>query len=114
MPNGQIDKEETLPKPSKKIVMQQKPKPPIWLWGLIAVGVALIAFVAVQAISSKSTPPPPPLATGGPALQVDKENLDFGSVTLGQTVEAKFDVTNVGDQPLRFTQKPYVEVVEGC
>jgi hypothetical protein len=103
-----------LPKPSKKVVAQQKPKTPIWLWGLIAAGVAIIAFVVIQAASSNSTPPPVPLVTGGPALQVDKEKVDFGDVTLGQTVEAKFEVTNVGDQPLRFTKKPYVEVIEGC
>jgi hypothetical protein len=51
---------------------------------------------------------------GAPALQVDKEKVDFGNVTLGQTVEVKFEVANVGDQPLRFTKKPYVEVIEGC
>jgi len=95
-------------------VAPQKPKAPIWLWGLIAVGVALIAFVVIQAVSSNSTPPPAPLVTGGPALQVDKEKVDFSDVTLGQTVEAKFEVTNVGDQPLRFTKKPYVEVIERC
>ena len=103
-----------MPKPSKKVVAQQKTKPPIWLWGLIAAGVALIAFVAIQAISNSSIPAVAPLVTGGPALQVDKENVDFGNVTLGQTVEAKFEVTNVGDQPLRFTKKPYIEVIEGC
>jgi len=103
-----------LPKPSRKVVAQQKPKAPIWLWGLIAAGVAIIAFVIIQAASSNSTPPPAPLVTGGPALQVDKEKVDFGDVTLGQTVEVKFEVANVGDQPLRFTKKPYVEVVEGC
>ncbi len=101
-------------KSSKKIVVQKKPKPPIWLWGILAAGVALIALVVIQAISSNSTPPPPPLVTGGPALQVDKEKVDFGDVTLGNTVEAKFEVANVGDQPLRFTQKPYIEVIEGC
>ncbi|CAG0937676.1 hypothetical protein TFLX_06625 [Thermoflexales bacterium] len=103
-----------MPKPSKKVVAQQKLKPPIWLWGLIVAGVALIVFVAIQVISNNSTPPPPSLVTGRPALQVDKESLDFGNVTLGQTVEAKFEVTNVGDQPLRFTKRPYVEVIEGC
>lgn len=103
-----------MPKPSKKVVAQQKPKTPIWLWGLIAAGVALIAFVVIQAISNGSNPAVAPLVTGGPALQVDKENVDFGNVTLGQTVEAKFEVANVGDQPLRFTQRPYIEVIEGC
>ncbi len=103
-----------MPKPSRKVVAQKKPKPPLWLWGVIAAGVALIALVVIQAVTSNSTPPPAPLVTGGPALQVDKENIDFGNVTLGQTVEAKFEVTNVGDQPLRFTKKPYIEVIEGC
>jgi hypothetical protein len=55
-----------------------------------------------------------PQVNGQPARQVDKEKVDFGDVKLGQTVEAKFAVTNVGDQPLRFTAKPYIEVIEGC
>jgi hypothetical protein len=95
-------------------VAPQKPKAPIWLWGIIAAGVALIAFVVIQMVSSNSTPPPVTSGAGGPALQVDKEKVDFGDVPLGQTVEVKFEVANVGDQPLRFTKKPYVEVIEGC
>ncbi len=103
-----------MPKPSKKVVVKQKPKPPIWLWVILAAGVVLIAFVVIDSASRNATPPPTPLVTGGPALQVDKQAEDFGTVALGQTIEAKFEVTNVGDQPLRFTQKPNVEVVEGC
>ena len=103
-----------MPKPSKKVVVQKKQKVPIWLWAIVAAGVALIAFVVIDMASRNSTPPPAPLVTGAPALQVDKEKVDFGNVTLGQTVEVKFEVANVGDQPLRFTQKPYVEVIEGC
>ena len=52
--------------------------------------------------------------TGQPRLKVDREAIDFGDVRLGQTVEAAFVLTNVGDQPLQLTQAPYVEVVEGC
>ncbi len=103
-----------MPKPSRKVVAPPKPKPPIWLWGLIAAGVVVIAFVVIQTISSNSTPPPAPLVTGGPALQVDKEKVDLGNLALGSTVEAKFEVTNVGDRPLQFTKKPYIEVIEGC
>jgi hypothetical protein len=95
-------------------VLAEKRKAPIWLWAIIGVGVILIAFVMLQAASSNSTPAAAPLVTGGPALQVDQEKIDFGDVKLGQTVEAKFEVTNVGDQPLRFTKRPYVEVFEGC
>lgn len=103
-----------MPKPSKKVVAPEKQKVPIWLWGIIAIGVVLIAVVVIGALSRNSAPPVAPLVTGAPALQVDKENVDFGNVTLGQTVEVKFEVANVGDQPLRFTKKPYVEVIEGC
>ncbi len=101
-------------KASKKVAVQKKQKVPIWLWAIIAAGVVLIAFVVIDTASRNSAPPPAPLATGAPALQVDKEKVDFGDVKLGQTVEATFEVTNIGDQPLRFTEKPYIEVVEGC
>ena len=30
------------------------------------------------------------------------------------TVEVSFEITNTGDQPLRLSEPPYVEVVEGC
>jgi len=49
-----------------------------------------------------------------PSLKVDKEQVDLGKVALGQTVQVSFQVTNVGDQPLRFSAQPFVEVVEGC
>jgi len=51
---------------------------------------------------------------GAASLKVDKEQVDLGDVQLGQTVKVSFQVTNVGDQPLRFSDQPYVEVVEGC
>jgi hypothetical protein len=51
---------------------------------------------------------------GAPSLKIDKEKVDLGDVQLGQTVKVSFSLTNVGDQPLRFSAQPYVEVVEGC
>jgi hypothetical protein len=48
------------------------------------------------------------------SLKVDQEQIDMGDVKLGRMVEASFLLTNVGDQPLRFTKPPYIEVVEGC
>lgn len=52
--------------------------------------------------------------TGAPRLKVDQEKIDLGDIRLGRSVEARFRLTNVGDQPLRFAGKPYIEVVEGC
>ncbi len=51
---------------------------------------------------------------GSPSLKVDKDNVDLGDEKLGNTVAVTFQVTNIGDQPLRFSEQPYVEVVEGC
>jgi len=51
---------------------------------------------------------------GKPQLKADKELIDMGNVKLGKMVSASFQVTNVGDQTLEFTKKPYVEAVEGC
>jgi hypothetical protein len=54
------------------------------------------------------------VVTGAPSIKVDKEQVDLGDVKLDQPVEVTFQVTNVGDQPLRFEEQPYIEVVEGC
>jgi hypothetical protein len=54
------------------------------------------------------------LSRGGPQLKVDQEKVDLGDVRFENLVSASFQVTNVGDQPLRFTKSPYVEVMEGC
>ena len=51
---------------------------------------------------------------GGPRLVVDKELIDFGAVRYNQFVEARFRLTNVGDQPLQLPASPPVDVVEGC
>lgn len=52
--------------------------------------------------------------SGQPRLKIDKDVVDLGDIRLGRTVETSFVLSNVGDQPLRLTQVPYVEVVEGC
>ena len=51
---------------------------------------------------------------GAPSLISDMEKVDLGDVQLGQTVKVSFSLTNVGDQPLRFSEQPYIDVVEGC
>ena len=61
-----------------------------------------------------ATPKVTPEVTGAPKLKVDKSDVDLGTVQLGQTVEVAFELTNIGDRQLRFTDVPYVEVVEGC
>ena len=54
------------------------------------------------------------IASGRLMLKADKEKVDLGDVRLGTPVSTSFRITNTGDQTLEFTQKPYVEIVEGC
>jgi hypothetical protein len=101
-------------KASKKIESPPPKKVPLWLPLIIIAGVVLI----VVALSGSGTKPSgtdfKPQVNGGPALQVDQEKIDLGDVPLGETVSVKFELTNVGDQPLQFTKKPYIEVAAGC
>ena len=101
-------------KASKKIVPPKKQRMPIWLPLIIIAGVALIVVALIGSGSNTPASTTQPQVSGAPALSVDQEKVDLGDVPLGQTVSVKFEVANAGDQPLRFTQKPYVEVVEGC
>lgn len=101
-------------KASKKIAPRQRKKLPLWLPLIILAGVALVVVALISNSGSQPASTITPQVNGAPALKVDKEKVDFGDVKLGQTVEAKFEVANVGDQPLLFKETPYIEVVEGC
>lgn len=52
--------------------------------------------------------------SGTPRLEVDQELVDFGDVKVDRLVEATFRLTNTGEGTLRFTDAPYIEVLEGC
>jgi hypothetical protein len=82
---------------------------------LVAIlGGVLLIGLAYWGLSDKSTAKANIEVTGSPALKADKEKVDLRDVKLGQPVEVSFQLTNVGDQTLRFTKEPYIEVVEGC
>lgn len=82
---------------------------------ILVLGSALLLALVAWAISSRAAPPQVEVTVkGGPSLQVNKEMIDFGDVPLGMWVQATFEVANVGDQPLRFREAPYIRVVAGC
>jgi cell division septal protein FtsQ len=84
-------------------------------WPAFAIaGVVLIAFAAILLTRGPARPAAAIEVSGQPSLKVDQQSIDFGDVKLGQTVQATFELANVGDQPLRFSAAPYIEVVEGC
>ena len=103
-------------KKSKKYLKRhQKPSP--WpLVALLAGGVLLVigAIVASNRAPAQPETPPAVEVSGAPSLTVDQEEVNLGDVKLGQTVSVSFQLTNVGDQPLRFSEAPYIELKAGC
>jgi hypothetical protein len=85
-------------------------------WSVISIvgGLIVLSLAAFLFWRGQSQPTAAIEVTGRPSLKVNQETIDLGSIRLGQTVQATFELTNVGDQPLRFSEAPYIEVVEGC
>ena len=85
--------------------------------GQVLVGIGGVLLLGVLALWLWPLAKPSsarPEVTGATALKPDKEKIDLGDVHLGNTVSASFQLTNVGSEPLHFTKKPYIQVVEGC
>jgi hypothetical protein len=49
-----------------------------------------------------------------PAITVDQQNIDYGYVRFGEDRSFRIKVTNTGGGTLRFKEKPYIQVLEGC
>ena len=79
--------------------------------GLVLVGVAALLIFGG---GSTAAPQAGPEVIGAPSLKANQPLVDLGNVRLGEWVRASFELTNVGDRPIVFTEQPYVEVVEGC
>ncbi len=97
----------------KKGFRHHKNKQP-WPVVLLIGGALLLVLGVIFTLNKPAQPKATIEVSGSPSLKVDKEKVDLGDVKLGRTVDVKFTLTNVGDQTLRFTKAPYVEVVEGC
>ena len=89
---------------------RRKPWPLLLLMG----GGLVLIIVAVTALNKPPEPKAAIEVSGSPSLKVDQEKVDLGNVKLGKTVEVSFQLLNVGDEALRFTKAPYIEVLEGC
>lgn len=99
-------------RPSKH--RQTKSAPNLVVLAAIAGGALLALVAAVSVLGGSSGRRAAIEVNGQPRLKVDREVVELGDIPLGQAVEAAFVLTNVGDQSLRLTQAPYIEVVEGC
>jgi hypothetical protein len=77
-------------------------------------GLALLVLAVLLLSGQNKAASAPVEVKGTPAMRVDKELVDLGNLELDKTVQVTFNITNVGDQTLRFIEQPYIEVVEGC
>ncbi len=97
----------------KKIRQQKKKRQKmIWMIGAGLFFVVSAVFVIVRNVSRIN--PELVEVQGRPAIKVDQELIDYGYKKWNTNLAFEIDVTNVGDQTLRFDEKPYVEVLEGC
>lgn len=51
---------------------------------------------------------------GTPSIAVDQQQIDYGDQHFGTNLNFAIKVTNTGDGNLRFKEKPYIQVLEGC
>lgn len=86
------------------------------LIGLIAGSLLLVtAGIGIsKSVLGKKADPSLVEVTGQPSLRVDQELIDYGDVKFNTNKSFAIRLTNVGDQPLKISEEPYVEVREGC
>ena len=81
----------------------------------IGVGALVVAAAGLLLVTRKGNPQDyVPEYTGGPRIALDQEVYDYGYVELNTVVTTDVEISNVGDQPLRITDTPQVQVLEGC
>ncbi len=103
-----------MPRYSTKLKPKAQPKQsllPIWL---TLAGLAMVIFAGWALVGNKPQPKAGIQVTGAPRLQIDQDKIDHGQVKLGTPITDTVRVTNIGDQPLSFSEAPYIEVKEGC
>ncbi len=84
-------------------------------WPLLAFGAVLLVAAGVLFATSRRGSAATAAGTGGSAqITVEPAKIDYGYVKFGNDETFKLKVTNTGTGDLRFTDTPYIEVVEGC
>ncbi len=103
---------------SQRKYRQNSKKPKVqkrnWVPYLLGLSLVLLAGLVFFVLRKDAPPKAEVEVTGAPSLRVDQEKIDLGVIKFNQPAEASFQLTNVGDQTLRFSEDPYIEVAEGC
>lgn len=101
---------------SKKLKKQRQQKKKrqklIWTIGAGALVILSVLFPLVK--NANRINPELVEVEGRPAIKVDQEMIDYGYKKWSTNLTFDIKVTNVGDQTLRFSETPHVEVLEGC
>jgi hypothetical protein len=86
---------------------KQSSSPVLWLvsGGVALIGIALFLVLVVSDDAS---------GKGIPSLTVDQEIIQYGDVKFNVPLTFSIKVTNTGNGTLRFKEKPYIEVRDGC
>lgn len=92
---------------SKKYKRQKQKKKNIH-WLLLALGGILVIIAAFFFARQNGD------GDGAPAIAVDQQKIDYGYIPFGNNKTFAIKVTNTGVGTLRFIDKPYIEVLEGC
>jgi hypothetical protein len=84
-------------------------------WKFIVMGVIGLALVAWALTSFRSTPASQLVVSGGtPVVSVESKLIDWGDLKDFTNKSISFTVTNTGTGMLNFSEKPYIQVLEGC
>ncbi|GIV64827.1 MAG TPA: hypothetical protein DCE76_11105 [Anaerolineaceae bacterium] len=94
---------KTYRKPKRVPLHKQKT-----LWFFAAIGGILLVLGMYILVSQRD------VAGGMPEIMVDRQMIDMGYQPFEKRVTFSIKVTNTGDGTLRFTEEPYIEVLEGC
>ncbi len=81
-------------------------------WPIILAVAGVVLVVAAFFFANRSSGSA--ASSGTPQITVDQQKIDYGYVKFGNNESFRIKVTNTGDGVLRFKEKPYIEVLEGC
>ena len=94
-------------KNNKKYRKQNQRRNFPWLLVVLGGGLLLVAAILFSSRSGGN-------GGGTPSVAVDQNQIDYGYVKFGEERQFSLKITNTGDGTLRFKDKPYIEVLEGC
>ncbi len=96
-------------------IAKRKQQKKLTTLGLIGIGGLILVALAAYLIKNNQPAAQTPVSVNGaPRLKVDKNQVDLGHVALGNTVKVDFTLSNTGDQALKLSEQPYIEVIKGC